>query len=424
MHEHIPTLGARFDLNKIGEEQNCWQVFWRAVRPEQITGAQLYEGNIHRDDYCIAVQSTDPAVVDFVKHSLEVCGEFKQVCCEPPFILGDDCTAISLPRTGRIDGSGNLIGDDKRFQDEQVLAPVEIEDTLPSIDVLNSLSPIRERPASERTKDLPDLETFQAFEQEFRARFTLRQPGFDRDLWISPKELCDVVEQYADLLEIGLSDHHTERTENALRVRVFPKDGHLNDKGPIELEGLYMFKSRYAVTQFLNSFVSTPRYSDALPDLAGIVGRFHLHFGEPRDRAEADYSQEEHIAPAELWFRLHRVMDSFGEELLRAAESLNRRRAIESAPFVQPEVPEEEREPEPVVIDPEALEAKRREREEKRREEEQELAKRRAEIELEAATQEIRRTQGRCIFCGKPLGFAEKLKKADRHKDCWEYIGE
>lgn len=424
MLEHIPTLGARFDLNKIGTEQNCWQVFWRAVRPEQIPGASLYEGSIHRDDYCIALQSTDPALVDFVRHSLDVCREFREVCCAEPFIDGDACASIELPRTGRIDANGNLIGDDKRTT-EAALQPVGIDETFETIDVLRSASFLREIPASERTRDLPEIASFEDFVQFFKDRFVFQQPGFDREIWLSPKELCDVVEMYAPMLEIGLSQHHMDRSENALRVRIFGVGR--PDLDPVELEGLYMFKSRFAVTQFLQSFVSTPRYADALPDLAGIVGRFHLHFGQPRPNAATpDYSQEDRISPSELWPRLHAVIESFGEELTRAAETLNRRRMIEESPLLQPAAPQEESEPEPepVVIDPEILEAKRKEREARQRAEEEELAKRRAEIELEAATQEIRRTQQRCIFCGKPLGFSEKLKKVDRHKDCWEYVGE
>jgi len=96
------------------------------------------------------------------------------------------------------------------------------------------------------------------------------EPGYERDLWISPKELCDMVEKYEAVVGVGLSEHGSDRSENALRVRLFPRD-HSEDP-PIELEGLYMFKSRYAVTQFLQSFMSTPKYADAIPDLAGIIG--------------------------------------------------------------------------------------------------------------------------------------------------------
>ena len=430
MVEHIPALGARFDLKKIGNEQNCWQVFWRAVRPRQLAGASLYEGNIHRDDYCIAIQSTDVRVLDLVRSALESCHEFKEVCCSDPFIEGDSCAAIPLPRTGRIDHEGNLIGDDKRMA-EHVTAPVDAPEDIVSLDVVESASAVRHRPATTRTEDLPIIDSFEDFDALLHDRFVCRQPGFERDLWISPKELCDMVEKYEAVVEVGVSEHCSERSENALRVRLFPRDH--SDVPPIELEGMYMFRSRYAVTQFLQSFLSTPKYADAIPDLAGIIGRFQLHFGEPREgdarSRESDYSGEERIAVADLWPRLQRVRESFGDELNRAVEALLRRREADSVLASSQAVLADdshrlEAEPEVVILNQEISEDRKKQREEERRRQERENEKRRAEIELETATQEIRRTQQRCIFCGKPLSFSEKLKKLDRHKDCWEFVPE
>ena len=428
MVDHIPTLGARFDLKKVGTEQNCWQVFWRAIRPRQIAGASLYEGSIHRDDYCIALQSTDAEIVNAVRTALEHNVEFKEVCCPDPFIEGDNCVAMSLPRTGRIDFEGNLIGDDKRLA-EHVTAPVDSDEEGVSLDVVESASAVRRRPATPRTDDLPIIDSFEDFEALMRDRFVCRNPGFERDLWISPKELCDMVEKYEAVLEVGVSEHSSERSENALRVRLFPRDH--SDDPPIELEGLYMFKSRYAVTQFLQGFLSTPKYADAIPDLAGIIGRFQLHFGQPRPAehrsGEADYTGEERISSAELWPRLQRIRESFGDELTRAVDSLLRRREAEQLAATKPVLQEEAQEvvePEVIIFNPEISEERKKQREEERRKQERENEKRRAEVELELATQEIRRTQARCIYCGKPLSFSEKLKKLDRHKDCWEFVPE
>ena len=427
MVEHIPTLGARFDLRKIGTEQNCWQVFWSAVRPHQILGAALYEGSIHRDDYCIAVQAADPAVVEIVREALEKSREFKMVCCPEPFVEGNDCAAMPLPRAGRIDESGNLVGDDRKLAESEATV-VQEDDDEPLFDVVDSASTMRKKPASDRTKDLPELENYDDFMKLIKDRFVLSEPGYDRDLWITPKELCDVAEKYAPLLEIGLTPHHSDRAENALRVRINGKDR--ADHKPIELEGLYMFKSRFAVTEFLQSFISTPRYSDALPDLAGIIGRFHLHFGQPRASAKpADYSKEETISATELWPRLRGIRESFGDELNRAVDSLVKRRQAEGAPVetVVAEAPLYEElvtELEPISIPDEVAEEPRIQREQDRMRKEREVEARKREVELELATQDIRRSQGRCINCGKALGFSEKLKKLEKHKDCWDYIPE
>lgn len=401
------------------------------MKPEQITGASLYEGTVHRGDYCIALQSADPNIVDYVRHSLSRSHEFNEVCCPDAFLEGDLCTSASLPRTGRVDEEGNLIGDDKRMSG-QVTAPVpnSKEDDI-SLDVLESASPNRIKPASERTTDLPEIDDFEGFESLLKNRFIFHRPGYDRDIWMTPKELCDVVEEYRDLIEVGLSTHESDRSESALRIRIFAKGR--EDLEPIELEGLYMFKSRYAVTQFLQSFISTPAYSDALPDLAGIIGRYHLHFGQPRygeSRTNpTDYKEEEKIVPFELWGRLLSVRETFGDELDRAVDSLRRRREAEIASSPQPDSetfkqPDEELEPQLNVVTEEKLAEIRARKEAERQAEEEELNRRRAEIELERATQDIRRAQSRCIYCGKPLGFMEKRKELDRHKDCWEYVAE
>ena len=170
MVDHIPTLGARFDLKKVGTEQNCWQVFWRAIRPRDIAGASLFEGSIHRDDYCIAVQSTNADLIDAVRAALDNCREFKEVCCSEPFIGGEDFSAISLPRTGRIDSTGNLIGDDKRMS-EHVTSPVDSPDEEISLDVVESASTVRRRPATSRTVDLPIIDSFEDFEALMSGRF-------------------------------------------------------------------------------------------------------------------------------------------------------------------------------------------------------------------------------------------------------------
>jgi hypothetical protein len=369
-------------------------------------------------------------MVHSVRQALEHCVEFTEVCCPEPFIEGETCVAISLPRTGRIDFEGNLIGDDKRMA-EHVTSPVDAPEVGVSLDVVDSASTVRHRPATPRSADLPIIDSFEDFEALLKDRFICRQPGFERDLWISPKELCDMVEKYSEVLDVGLSEHSSDRAENALRVRLHPR--HHSDEPPIELEGLYMFKSRYAVTQFLQGFLSSPKYADAIPDLAGIIGRFQLHFGEPRSvenrSKEPDYSSEERISPAELWPRLQKIRESFGDELNRAVDSLTRRRQVEAlaasvdgahegAP--RQEIPEAE----VLHFNAEVSAERRQQREEERRRQEEENEKRRAEIELELATQEIRRAQARCVFCGKPLSFSEKLKKLDRHKDCWEFTPE
>lgn len=426
MIEQIPSIAARFNLEKVGTEQNCWQVFWSVVRPENIAGSALYEGSIHGDDYYIALQHADPAVVDLVRSALIKCDEFGLVCLSPPFMEGDEVIALPLPRSGRVDANGNLIGDDRRLlETESDKKGTEHEAVY--VDVLESASTYRVKPASPRTEDLPAVATLNQVQVLLKERFVSRQPGYEREIWISPKELCDVVEEYSSLVSVGLSLHSSERSENALRIRLFSK--HNPGQKPIELEGMYMFKSRQALSVFLQSFNASPKYADALPDLAGILGRFQLHFTEPANREAADYSKEEDLSPEELWPKLLEIREGFGDELNRAVDTLRARRradlsAASSDDQLRPDPNVKTVVEDDVEVPEDVLEDLRRKREKEKARQEAENEHRRQEVLRETETQNRRRSDSRCIFCGKPLGLAEKLKKVDRHRDCWEYVSD
>lgn len=100
MLSNIPTIGARFDIDKMasgsyGEE--AWKIFWRAISPEDLPGALLWEGdtaascNDQENVYCIAIQCMDAEVVKCVRSALLQSTEFKKACSDPMFVDGPRC---------------------------------------------------------------------------------------------------------------------------------------------------------------------------------------------------------------------------------------------------------------------------------------------------------------------------------------------
>jgi hypothetical protein len=115
-----PTIGARFEINKIASGsygEDCWKIFWRAISPAELPGALLWEGDTgascHGQEsvYCIAVQCADAEIVERVRSALLQNTEFKKVCSEPMFVDGARCTSEPLPDAGKVDSAGNLVGD-------------------------------------------------------------------------------------------------------------------------------------------------------------------------------------------------------------------------------------------------------------------------------------------------------------------------
>jgi hypothetical protein len=120
MIPNMPTIGARFDIEKAGSGYygfTCWKVFWQAINPEEIGVASLYEGdtaatlNGRENAFCIAVQSLDSRAIVKIKTALTESEQFKQVCANPMFVEGLSCAAEPLPDAGRIDANGNIVGD-------------------------------------------------------------------------------------------------------------------------------------------------------------------------------------------------------------------------------------------------------------------------------------------------------------------------
>lgn len=108
----IRTIGARFEIWKINSKSygiECWKIFWGALKPEDLKGASLLEGNTAGDVYCIAVQHTNADIGIKVRQALSQSIAFKAVCGQPMFAESGLGTSVPLFDAGKIDGRGTLV---------------------------------------------------------------------------------------------------------------------------------------------------------------------------------------------------------------------------------------------------------------------------------------------------------------------------
>jgi hypothetical protein len=382
----MPAIGVRFDIDKMGGGYYgfaCWKIFWRAIDPQALAGVFLHEGDTAATlaglerIFCLAIQSSDAAVIGRVRTALAASEEFKAVCASPMFVEGRPCARERLPEAGRIDLSGDLLGatDASRsalgaVREEREAAAAARQAAPPAVP--------RARPASERTRNLPKLHSFEELRTFLGKSFTPKEcpPSCGVMYWVTPEELCDIVEEYADLVLVEFREHSCSASEDMCSVSLFEK--HPPGTRPIELLGLYPLASVEDAARFGEEWRSAPEYADALPRLAGIRGRYHFNFckGSESPRSEA-FPAEQGIPPESLWNSISARLDRVGAELKREAEERERRRAEEGA-------------------------------------------KRLGEEEERKRVESARRARRQCIVCGLSLGFFDRLRGRDCHRMCAE----
>lgn len=120
MMPDLPTLGIRFDVNRIDSGSYgvaCWTIFWEVIDPTAIAGAALYEGDTaasmsgQENVFCIAVQTTSIGMLGAIRAALANSPRFNNVCSPPRFVEGRMCTREPLVRVGNVTSSGGIFGD-------------------------------------------------------------------------------------------------------------------------------------------------------------------------------------------------------------------------------------------------------------------------------------------------------------------------
>ena len=324
----MPTIGVRFDIEKSGSGYYgfaCWEVFWQAINPEEIGVASLYEGdtaatlNGRENVFCIAVQSLDSDATAKVKAALTRSEAFKRVCANPMFVEGSSCAAEPLPDAGKIDAEGNLVGD--AGASRSALGAVKKKRTTRSEAAAEVPIPGRVEPASERTRTLPAISSFEELgkfiDKQFGTKEYEGRYGAFTACWMTPEELCDVVERYADMILVSLDEYSCGASEDMCLVRLFEKTP--PGRRPIGFTGLYPFASVSDARSFGQDWRSVPEYARELPRLADVRGKYHFNFtrgGSAENSLDKPFDPKEGTPPESLWGRLYRRKQRFLSDLV------------------------------------------------------------------------------------------------------------
>lgn len=321
MIHNMPTIGVRFDIDKAGSGHYgfaCWKIFWQAITPEDIGVASLYEGdtaatlNGRERVFCIAVQSLDGGAIGKIKAALSQDAAFKAVCAAPMFVEGSSCAAEPLPDAGRIDAEGNLAG--KAGASRSAFGTVKRERSATTQGTEGVQVPQRAKPASKRTRTLPAISSFEELGKFIGKQF--RTPEYEYGCWITPEELCDVVERYADMILVSVDEYSCGASEDMCLVRLFEKNP--PGRRPIGFTGLYPFASLSDARSFGQDYKSVPEYAKALPRHADVRGKYHFNFkrgGSAENSLNGPFDAKDGIPPESLWGRLYQRKARFLSDL-------------------------------------------------------------------------------------------------------------
>ena len=322
MIPNYPTLGALFDIEKAYGE-DAWKVFWGVVNPELIRSSLLYAGDtdatLNRRDnvFCIAIQCSDSKTLEQIKTAFGSNPAFLQVAASPQFVEGHACSREPLVECGRIDASGNFIGDPSSAR--TALGSVRNARSAALPTVMKAILKPRVTPASERTRNLPGVSSFRELKGEIKKIFMA--PEYSKYLkgsaqcWLTPDEVADVVEKYSDLVLITYREYSVPITEDMCNVTLYDKQP--SGMSPIDFKGLFPFASANDATNFCNTWRDAPDYANALPRLADIRGKYHLNFYyDYNDLGFADeHKPKSGVTPEVIWEHLSGRKERFLADL-------------------------------------------------------------------------------------------------------------
>jgi hypothetical protein len=328
----------------------------------------------HEDVFCIAAQSPDRSAIGKVKAALEASEGFKELCASPMFVEGPRCTRERLPEACRVDAAGDLEANLGAARSALAAVRKERHSAVTPAETPTSVVP-RMKPASERTRDLPEVSSFEELRSYLGMTFTPEEWPHERGpmYWVTPEELCDIVETYAELILVEYREYSCGASESMCGVCLFEKDP--PGSRPVEFVGLYPFSEAEDAARFGGDSFPAPEYSAALPRLAGIRGKYQFNFrkGDERRRAKP-FAAAEGVSPGLLWNTISARLARFNAALEVEALVRDRRHAEESKMLVE--------------------ETERTSRESKRR------------------------SYGQCLVCGLPLSTLDKLRGRDTHGIC------
>lgn len=304
----LPVLGIRLDIDKLDSGAYgvaAWKVLWRAIIPSRLTGSLLFEGDTSatlqgaENVFVIAIQNVDEDVLSEVRAALESDPVFATVAGRPRFVVSTAAYEEPLVDAGRVEANGELSG--KIYNSGPAWDEVSSEsasrtsaEETTAVDV-----PERTSPASERTAELPTLDSLDAVLGLLLDRFgEVNRYQF----WLTPEELCDIVTCYSDLLKVTWEVESSGLSRRTTYVTLFDASGGSRN---VTLFGLFAFTSEGAARDFCNSRSENLDYMiGQLEERFGLDGAVVTNFSGKSFSNAAAFNEAAAVDPPELWARI------------------------------------------------------------------------------------------------------------------------
>ena len=162
-------------------------------------------------------------------------------------------------------------------------------------------TPNRIKPASDRTAELPLITSLEDLQKFLFEQFGIEE---SRSFWITPEEICDIVEHYADIIQVQWNVASSLGGLQTTYVTLFNKG---KAGSNIEMVGLIPFASESAANQFCYDDQANPDFLfGQLEELWGIEGRFATKFMGRTGNFAQDfmYKKEKNIDAFDLWGKI------------------------------------------------------------------------------------------------------------------------
>jgi len=315
---NMPALEIQFDITKVESRAygiECWKVFWRTVDIKKISSTLLFgsDTDVMTNDeeriYCIAVRSFDTVILGKIRAALEKSTEFQKIAASPAFIESALVERENMIDAGRVDSEGNLVG---YAHNSRVALGIVRREKNRLIKVEQQSTPItvRKKPASSRTKDFPSISSLKELLSFLLTNFGEKNKS---EFWVTPEELCDIVEKYAEIFQVQWDVSSCGLSEDMTYVTLFNK-GKAGEN--IALNGLFPFPTESEAKNFCYDRRQNFEYLfGQIEGLWGIQGRFATNFNvkSMNNLVEEKYYTRKHDIDAfDLWPRICRRREALG----------------------------------------------------------------------------------------------------------------
>lgn len=214
MRPTAPTLAIRFSIDALEAKhpgvsygEAAWSIVDGAVDLSSIRGeSSLFEGDsldfAHEYVFYTVFQNASRSILDRIQTSMEASPEFREVADSQAMLTDQDRGKIvGLPLVHNADINDGEINILVSTLLRSALAKRKQAQSKPLVEGADTVVPKRPRPASKRTASLPNCVSRDKLVEFLEHTFSVPNVY---GAYVTPEELCDIVEKYQDVTKAFL----------------------------------------------------------------------------------------------------------------------------------------------------------------------------------------------------------------------------